>query len=331
MNIVYVERLILFLPCNLYKTKPKHIKKEFYANGKLLISGEYAVLDGAKAIVLPTQCGQRMTVKNSRGSDLVWIAYDHEGNQWFKSNISLYDFSAINTTDEAVSKKIQKILKNAVRQNSEFLSKWNGFKVETYLDFPRSWGLGSSATVYKLVSDWSDINPLLLYFKIESGSGADVACAVAGTSITYVSNEEEINYTTVEFDPSFKDQLYFVHLNQKQDSSLGIMEYLKVVKQKKEFVSGVTQISEELIAAKDISTFSDLIDRHEDLVHHHTGFKKVKDERFSEYHGSIKSLGAWGGDFVMVTSDKSPEETLAYFNDKGYHTVLPYQEMILKS
>jgi hypothetical protein len=30
-------------------------KKKFYSNGKLLITGEYLVLDGAKAFALPTK------------------------------------------------------------------------------------------------------------------------------------------------------------------------------------------------------------------------------------------------------------------------------------
>jgi len=35
----------------------------FYSNGKLLITGEYLVLDGAKALALPTKYGQGQIVK----------------------------------------------------------------------------------------------------------------------------------------------------------------------------------------------------------------------------------------------------------------------------
>ena len=122
----------------------------------MLISGEYAVLDGAHAFAVPTKYGQKMIVKNSRGSDLVWECIDKDGNSWFSSHISLYDFSAINTTDQAVSDNLQKILKNAVRLNSEFLSKWNGFKVETQLEFPIDWGLGSSSSLFSLIGERVD-------------------------------------------------------------------------------------------------------------------------------------------------------------------------------
>ena len=269
-----------------------------------------------------------MLVKNSRGSDLVWECLDVNGESWFNSHISLYDFSAINTTDQDISDKLQKILKNSVRQNSEFLSKWNGFKVETQLEFPRDWGLGSSSTLYQLVSDWADINALLLYFKVENGSGYDVATAGAGTPILYYANDEEVSYTPVDFDPSFKKNLFFVHLNQKQDTSIGIKEYLKAVKKKKDFVKSATEISEAMTEASDLKSFAILMDKHEDLVSHHTGFKKVKDEKFSDFWGSVKSLGAWGGDFVLAASSKSEAETKAYFADRGFDTFLTYTEMI---
>lgn len=285
-------------------------------------------MDGAKAFALPTKFGQRMTVKNSRGSDLVWESLDKEGNSWFNSHISLYDFSAINTTDQDVSDKLQKILKNAVRQNSEFLSKWNGFKVETQLEFPRSWGLGSSSTLYDLVSQWADVNALIMYFKVENGSGYDVACSGAGAPIMYLSNDVEVTYSPIEFAPKFSKNLYFVHLNEKQDSAKGIKDYIKAVKRKKTFVARATEISEAMAACTDLKSFGTLMDNHEDLVADHTGFAKIKDQKFEDYDGSIKSLGAWGGDFVLATSTKSAKETKAYFEGKGYETVLPYADMI---
>jgi mevalonate kinase len=294
----------------------------------LLISGEYAVLDGAHAFALPTKFGQKMVIKNSRGSDLIWECIDREGNTWFTSHISLYDFSAIHTTNQKTSDYLQKILKNAVRLNSEFLSKWNGFKVETYLEFPMDWGLGSSSTLFSLIAEWADVNSLMLYFKVENGSGYDVACSEAGQPIIYFANDEEVSYTPVDFNPSYKKNLFFVYLNKKQDSRQGIKAYLEAVKDRKTLVAAITDISEQMSEAKDFKTFSDLVEKHEDLIAHHTGFEKVKDLHFSDYWGSIKSLGAWGGDFVLACSNKSTDDTKAYFADKGFATVLTYDEMI---
>lgn len=307
----------------------RFIKTKFYGHGKLLLTGEYAVLDGAKALGLPTRMGQKMVIKRTASSDLLWEAYDLNGKKWFDSAISLFDFSPVSTTDEEKSTYLQKVLKNAVRLNSEFLSQWNGFKIETYLEFPLDWGLGSSSTLIYLVAEWAEVNPLMLYYKCEDGSGYDVACAFASGPVEFLNSPDEVSYTEIDFEPSYKDKLYFVHLGQKQSSAAGIKEYLKAVKNKAALIKGVTSITEEIRTVKSLSDFESLINKHEDLIASHTGFTKVKEKSFSDYWGSVKSLGAWGGDFVLATSDKGLADTKAYFAAKGLDTVIPYKEMVL--
>lgn len=309
--------------------KSGHIKTKYYGHGKLLLTGEYAVLDGAKALGLPTKLGQRMVVKRTTSSDLIWESLDHNGKTWFESTISLFDFSAVTTTNQEISDYLQKILKNAVRLNSEFLSQWNGFKIETQTEFPLDWGLGSSSTLIYLISEWAEVNSLLLYFKTEDGSGYDVACAFADGPVEYINSTDEVSYTEVDFDPKFKDLLYFVHLGNKKDSKQGIKEYLKAVKNKSTLVKSITKITEDIRSVNNIKEFRSLLDKHEDLIATHTGFEKVKDRLFSDFDGTIKSLGAWGGDFVLATSEKSFEDTQIYFKSKGLSTVLKYKDMIL--
>ena len=172
-----------------------------------MLTGEYAVLDGRSPWpCLPKRA--KMTVKAHRGTDLVWQSYDHEGKVWFESEISIYDFSAVKTTDQAVSDKLKKYLKNAVRLNCEFLDKWNAYKIETFLEFPRDWGLGSSSTPDPPDCGWAEIMPLELYLKCENGSGYDVACAGAKGPIEFINSPEEVSYTPVDFKPSFADQLF---------------------------------------------------------------------------------------------------------------------------
>ena len=71
-----------------------------------------------------------------------------------------------------------------------------------------------------------------------------------------------------------------------------------------------------------------LIKEHETILSTALKLKTVKELRFSDFWGQVKSLGAWGGDFVLVTSHKSLEETKKYFHDKGYHVFLNYDEII---
>ena len=52
----------------------------------------------------------------------------------------------------------------------------------------------------------------------------------------------------------------------------------------------------------------------------------VKERLFPDYFGTLKSLGAWGGDFILATGDKN---TPQYFKAKGYTTILRYSDMVL--
>ena len=307
-------------------------KTNYYAHGKLLLTSEYAVLDGALALAIPTKYGQVMTVKQTRKSDLFWKSYDKERNQWFTAQISLYDFSPVKTTDDEKAAYLAKLLKGAVRQNSEFLSKWNGFDVETHLEFDREWGLGSSSSLTYMVARWAGVNPLLLHFEVSKGSGYDVAAAGADLPITYQLGEETVNYKEVDFDPPFKDNLHFIYLNEKQDSKVAIEHYFKKAKQKKTLVKKMTALTESVLKCKTLNAFIELMQEHEALLCHHLSLDSICDQRgFGDFNGAIKSLGAWGGDFILAASSDSESEVKAYFKAKGYETVIPYQEMILQN
>jgi mevalonate kinase len=294
----------------------------------LLITGEYAVLDGAKALAVPTRFGQSIKVKPYSGADLIWTSLDKDGNKWFDAQISLYDFSIIASSDAQKAKILSKILKNAVRLNSEFLDKWNSFKVESKLEFPLDWGLGSSSTLIYLIAEWADVHPMELYFKVENGSGYDVACAGADSPIEYFCNEEEISYTPIDFIPPSIENISFVHLGKKKSSSEGIKEYLSKVKNKKKLVESLTVTTEDIIKASSTSELIKLIDLHENTIHQHTGFEKVKDQFFQDFDGSVKSLGAWGGDFVMMVSKAGNDYISSYCKSKDFKTVLTYEEMV---
>lgn len=287
------------------------------------------MLDGAKALGLPTKLGQKMVVKRTTSSDLIWESLDKDGKTWFQSTISLFDFSAISTSSQEISDRLQKLLKNAVRLNSEFLSQWNGFKIETQLEFPLDWGLGSSSTLIYLIAEWAEVNPLLLYFKTEDGSGYDVACAFADGPVEYINSPDEVTYTPVDFNPKYRDNLHFVHLGKKQDSAAGIRDYLKAVKNKSALVKTITSITEEVRTVTDLKDFEALIKKHEDAIASHTGFTWVQEKLFPDFAGTVKSLGAWGGDFVLAISGQTQDQVKTYFSEKGYKTVMSYKDLIL--
>jgi hypothetical protein len=75
-----------------------------------------------------------------------------------------------------------------------------------------------------------------------------------------------------------------------------------------------------------LESFTQLLQQHEILLSTILKTETVKETLFPDFEGAIKSLGAWGGDFVLVVSKENPS---SYFNSKGYETVIPYGKMIL--
>ena len=104
-----------------------------------MLTGEYVVLDGAKALAIPTKKGQSLTVEASEKKGVHWKSLDEKGTVWFKATFSL-DTSISEKEDKVLFQLIQ-ILKEAQKLNPSFLAEEN-YKVTTMLDFPRNWGLG---------------------------------------------------------------------------------------------------------------------------------------------------------------------------------------------
>ena len=63
------------------------MEQSFYSNGKLLITGEYVVLDGAKALAVPTKFGQYLEVKPSEKKSIYWKSFDSNNQIWFEDEI----------------------------------------------------------------------------------------------------------------------------------------------------------------------------------------------------------------------------------------------------
>jgi mevalonate kinase len=269
-----------------------------------------------------------MTIKNARGSDLIWEALDKDGEVWFDAQVSLYDFHAIKTSDEEIAGRLKKILRAAARSNSEFLSTWSGFKVETQLEFPREWGLGSSSSLLANVAEWADVNPFLLYFDVFNGSGYDIACAISDDAVHFQLGEDQLHFHEIDFKPTFSNKLLFVYRGRKENSESSLKIHGKKFKNNPGVINKVSEISEEISSIPSFNRFKELIDEHEELIGNTLGLPPVKQELFKDFNGSIKSLGAWGGDFMLVASDDGEKYVKEYFSKKGLENVLTYDELI---
>lgn len=303
----------------------------YHGNGKLLLSGEYYVLDGALALALPTNVGQKLKVTYTPSEHRVlhWKSYDNDGQVWFEAKFDVETFECLDNYVSQKSLVLQKILRMARVMSKNFLRANQYVLVETYLEFPRLWGLGSSSTLIHNIAKWANVNAFDLLFTTMGGSGYDVACAEADKAILYEKRKEGNPLATeVEFNPPFKDKIYFVYLGKKQSSKEGIDYYKSLTKQKDELVKKLTNITHKFLTAQTLAEFDALIAEHEGIIAQSLNMKRVKETQFSDYWGEIKSLGAWGGDFILVTSEKSKEETQQYFNAKGLTVFLCYEKLI---
>jgi len=310
--------------------------QQFYSSGKLLLTGEYVVLDGAKALAVPTKFGQNLLVEEIEASKITWISLDEQGNTWFKTDFKLENntISLQDQEDSEISNRLLEIFRAAKALNPEFLKDKKGFKITTTLEFPKNWGLGTSSTLINNIATWANLDAYQLLEKTFGGSGYDIACAQNASAITYqlhnnaLSKQAINNKRTVKqvsFNPVFKAHLYFVHLNKKQNSREGISHYKKNTNNLDSTIAEINKITENIIACSSIEAFNLLIEKHEQIIAEKIHLQPVKEALFSDFNGSIKSLGAWGGDFVLVSSKTNPT---AYFKNKGYTTILKYDEMV---
>jgi mevalonate kinase len=306
----------------------------FYSNGKLLLTGEYLVLEGATALAVPTKFGQDLIVEKIKENQLIWGSFTNTGDCWFEAVFELPKLRLVNASfnsekegsAEFIAETLQDILVETRKLNPEFLQSEQGFLVKTNLTFPRDWGLGTSSTLINNIAQWAKVDAFQLLWNSFSGSGYDIANAKHNTPILYQVKNQQTIVKKVDFTPSFSDQLFFVHLNKKQDSKAGIARF----KEKREKINNqihlVSEISKQLIHEQKLSEFEKLIQEHEKIISSIIELPTVKERLFSDYFGTLKSLGAWGGDFILATGNK---DTSQYFIDKGYATILKYSDMVL--
>ena len=309
-------------------TSLSHQKKQsYYSNGKLLLTGEYIVLDGALALAVPTKLGQSLTVEPILKKTIKWTSFDANKTVWYK-NIFTFNNGVWNSeNDDNTSLMLLKVFESINKMNPSFFKSNNGFNVTTQLNFPQTWGLGSSSTLINNIANWTTVDPYKLLELTFGGSGYDIACASHNSPITYLTKQSERTISEVNFSPSYSDQLFFVHLNQKQNSREGIKHYNLLKGNLTQEIKEISSITLKMITSDTLDEFERLIEEHEAIIAKITKQETVKSRLFQDYSfGSIKSLGAWGGDFVLVSGTK---EKMSYFIKKGYHTIIPYKDMIL--
>lgn len=286
------------------------------------------MLDGAIALALPTKFGQSLHIKDGENEIFQWKSYDSDASIWFEANIPFSSIVRKERLEEEnnIKNKLIEILHEAYKINSNFITNSKGYIIETELTFPKNWGLGTSSTLINNIAQWLEIDAFELLKNSFGGSGYDIACAQNDSGILYQLIDEKPIVNTIPFSPSFAENIYFVYLNKKQNSRDAIHNYINKRGNIYEFLPEFNTITNKIINADSVDSFSQLLEKHEILLSTILEQSTAKDLFFEDFDGVIKSLGAWGGDFVMAISKENPNP---YFKSKGFETVLTYHEMIL--
>lgn len=300
------------------------MEKRFFARGKLMLSGEYAVLKGALALSLPCRYGQHLLVcENKNNQEIIWESFDEKDQIWFEVQFDL-ELNILCCSSDKMAENLQTILKTAFEMSSE---KPDSVNIKTHLDFNREWGLGSSSTLIHLISQWLNIDALDLFFKVSNGSGYDVAAAGCSKPIVYQLQKPKANWREVEIPQMVFENCFFIHLNQKQKSDLEVAKFKLTNTISEAQIVEISKLSESVLLLNNDKQLQNWIRDHEILMTEILGKIRLQDQLFSDFEGQIKSLGGWGGDFILASGNNIK----SYFSAKGFHTIIPFNEMIISN
>lgn len=384
--------------------------RDYHARGKLLLTAEYVVMQGALALACPTRRGQSMYLAPYQPARIQWKAFTPRGEVWLEAEWTwmdvrqdaiepgnplkkpagfkpLNEVALNNKSSGAAVNRLETWLTHALfisyqtnpehfREQSDRV-KSEGISVETYLEFEREWGLGSSSTLISLIAQWWGCQPMVLHAATQGGSGYDQACATAGGPIFYQLMGEEVKYSSGQllqsnedadsddgfkskhnltdfqathhihrsneattpplyhpiiqsaaFQPSFHEHLLFVYTGKKQSTDHSIRQFWMRSDSNENMILEISECTRQLATATDLKTFMEIMYSHEQIMSGLLGEVAVQTTMFSSFPGQTKSLGAWGGDFILAATSE-PELARKYLSDSGFPICFAFHELLL--
>jgi mevalonate kinase len=292
--------------------------RQLYTHGKLLITAEYAVLDGALALALPTQLGQHFNFATQLREGIHWVAKDLHQKIWFEGQFDAEHLIA--ATRNETADRLTQIFQAIRHLNPQALR--SGLFIESTLEFERKWGLGTSSTLISALASYFDLDPYILLEKTFGGSGYDIACADAEGPICYRRSEAGVWVEPIDLNWPFRDELHLIYLNQKMDSRKAINHY-KQRGLESSLIDEISALTKAVIQAQELEDFERLMQKHEHLIGTQLELDPIGQTLFKGLSGTFISLGGWGGDFALFTR----KENIPSLKEKGYHTILKLSEL----
>ncbi len=304
------------------------LNRTWRSNGKLLLTGEYLVMEGSLSLALPIYKSQTLTVCTNNNHVINWKSNKPDG-LWFDAKFSLPEIEILNTSNIKLASKLKSILIEAKMISRSFLNDNMGYSIETDLDFNPEYGFGTSSTLISNISHWANIDPYRLLTSTFGGSGYDIACARNNHPIFFRKDDMGIHVHSAEFAPTFHKNLYFVYLGKKQNSAESVTNFRKNCTYTSHDIDTISLITKEVSIAKELSEFEELLMEHELVMSRILNLETSKSLYFSGHDGAVKSLGAWGGDFVLVTSNEPEYIFRRKMQEMGFSIVFKYIDLIL--
>lgn len=295
--------------------------RTFSASGKLLLFGEYLVLRGAKCFAMPLNAGQQLVLQQNEGKGIRWQCFEENKNCWLEVALS-NELAIISSNSPEKAAIVQKLLQYIDEKQPDLVFENLDFKFK--LSFNRQFGFGTSATFISLISQWSGVDPYELLAHSFGGSGYDIATATSGKPLIYSTEKKVERFCNIH--DSITKNLLFIYLGKKQTSSkeIALFNHKATTDDQIETMNSIVAQATE---CQEIFGWEKLMNESEQLLCSLLHYPMIKEDYFRDYPFAIKSLGAWGGDFIMATC-RNIEEGKRYFKYKGLKVSFTFAELI---
>jgi mevalonate kinase len=303
--------------------------QQWYSNGKLMLTGEYLVLLGAKALAVPVNRGQWLEVTEEKGKPLLTFTTNVLDKPWFEAQFNIDTFEILNANNASSACYLQELLVGIRVLDPFFLRNKKKVDVSTKINFDLKWGLGSSSTLISNMAWWANVDPFELNHIVSIGSGYDIACARSTTPILYWVLDNLPNSKPTILNTDCYKNVWFIYLGNKVDTEDNLSKTMHTINPGFSEIKDISELTIEFAEARKVTDLLPLIKSHESIISGILKRPTLQSSKFSDFKGAIKSLGAWGGDFCMAASEENEGYIKNYFEQKGYKSVLSFKELAL--
>jgi mevalonate kinase len=301
----------------------------YFSNGNLLIAGEYFVLEGAKAFAVPLKYGQEMQVDKltNENNTIHWSVLELS-KPLFSVDFDSEKLDISSQFPNERSLRLQQILRALKSLKPDLFREKRSYWVRCNIEFNLNWGWGSSSSLMCNLASWAGTDPFKLNRLVSSGSGYDIATSGSQTPVFFRIVDKKQSIEPATFNPPFKENIVFIYTGRKQNSQDSILRNIASIRKYRKMVPVISWLSEKMSCEKNIGEFIGYVAEHEKILSGILNMQRIKEMYFRDFDGELKSLGAWGGDFIMAVSPGSSEYISKYFRMKGIHTMFRFENII---